>query len=199
MEDEWEMKFFTFQFGMNFSPFISFIFFFSQRGSFFQISSLHFIWLFYPCCSCTDWHGAVQWEWQKGILKCQHLPSIKCHASSFVCLFMFVCGGESVCHRTNVEKVGREGASRWKGRGPDPFFSPILHPTLYFRLSRSAHFYLRKRAGDFWEEMLFFPPVAFYFPIMLYLHCSSFQFTLSELLQTPNESVCFPVLLHVYI
>lgn len=70
-----------------------------------------------------------------------------------------LCVGESVCHRTNIEKVGRKGSPRRKRRGLYPFFSPYSPAC---SLSVSAVFNLRKRARD--NKMLFF----FFFSRLLF-------------------------------
>lgn len=44
-----------------------------------------------------------------------------------------LCAGESVCHRTNTEKVGHKGAPRWKGGGVSFFPSCSSPCSLYLR------------------------------------------------------------------
>lgn len=148
------------QFGINFSSFISFIFL-SPRGSVARLfSRLHpnvFSLLF-----CADWHGAVQWELQKMLspplfffLQSDWNVSVKCHALRFLCL----CVQVKVFVTEQTEKVGRQGALRWKRRH-DPFFCPILHPVLSLHL---CSFSLAQRARQ-----------TFYSPLLLYFHCDYF-------------------------
>ena len=202
----------TIQFGIKFSSFTSFIFFcffFPLPFSFFSFFSFLF---FSPGKFCTSLlcissrcfaplflqrltrcspMGAAEQDFQ-GV---NQMPaSTRCKMPCLeVCVFVWRW---ECYHRTNMEKVGRKGAPRWKGRrGLYPLFSPYSPPCSF---SPSEQFSSRAKGQEI-TKCLFHPLLAFHSPLMLYLHRRSFQFTLSALLQTPNESVCFPALLHVYI
>ena len=104
------------QLGINIASFLSSIFFFftSPTGWFahfwFCASSL--------CLSALALIDAkrILTEW----IKCRLLPSA-CHALRFVCRWKCLS-------QKQTEKVGRNGAPRWKGGEHYPFFLPILHP-----------------------------------------------------------------------
>lgn len=115
-----------------------FYLFFFLPGEVLHIFYLHVIVLL-TACSRTDWHGAVQWDnSRKGFLASEWNASIYPVQNAMP---WGLCVGESVCHRTNIEKVGRKGAPRWKGRD-FILFSPLFSILLF--LFVWAVFYLHK-------------------------------------------------------